>query len=351
MAKVRRMFPGGNTSQGFYSFHDNIIGLDRNMLYILKGMPGGGKSSIMKEIGENALKKGYSIEYHHCPSDPNSIDGIVISDLGIGIIDGTAPHMVDPIMPGLLDEIVDLGKYINKSMIGNYRDEILKAKRENKSSYRSAYSFFRAGREILNEIVEENKERMEFGKINEITYQIIEEIFKGRKTYPRVGNTRHLFNSALTPEGLIDYTDTLIDDVECIYGLEGDYGTGKSTLLKRISEEAVLRGYDVEVFHQPLIPQKINSIVIPQLSISFITDKVNERVVENTINLDDYLMTKIDLVDNYEIFENLTGKGIEYLKNAKVNHDILEKYYHEAIDFDGIEEEKEKLIGKINSLV
>ena len=350
MANIRRMFPGGNTSNGFYSFHDNIIGLDRKMLYILKGMPGGGKSSLMKEIGENALKKGYSIEYHHCPSDPNSIDGVVINDLGIGIIDGTAPHIVDPYMPGLLDEIVDLGKYIDKSKIDNNRDEILKAKRENKSSYRSAYSFFRAGREILNEIVEGNKERMEFGKINEITYQIIEEIFNGKKTYPRLGNTRHLFNRALTPEGLIDYTHTLVDDSHYIYYLKGEYGTGKSTLLKRICEEAVLRGYDVEVFHQPLIPEKINCIVLPQLSISFISDKLINSAEETIINLDKCLDSKLDLEDNKNIFHNLIERGIEYLKNAKTYHDVLEKYYHIAIDFDGIQKEKEILIEKINNL-
>lgn len=92
MAKVRKMFPGGNTSQGFYSLHDNIIGSDRNMLYILKGMPGGGKSSLMKEIAIRFAEEGYMLEYHHCPSDPNSVDGIVITELAIGIVDGTAPH-------------------------------------------------------------------------------------------------------------------------------------------------------------------------------------------------------------------------------------------------------------------
>lgn len=92
MANIRRFFPGGNTSSGFYSYHDNIIDLDRNMLYILKGMPGGGKSSLMREIGENAAKEGYNVEFHHCPSDPNSIDGIVIKELKIALVDGTAPH-------------------------------------------------------------------------------------------------------------------------------------------------------------------------------------------------------------------------------------------------------------------
>ena len=42
MAKVRRAFPGGNISQGFYSLHDNIIGPNRRMFDILKGMLGRG---------------------------------------------------------------------------------------------------------------------------------------------------------------------------------------------------------------------------------------------------------------------------------------------------------------------
>lgn len=55
-------------------------------------MPGGGKSSLMKDIGRRALDEGFTLEYHHCPSDPNSIDGIVINELGVAIVDGTPPH-------------------------------------------------------------------------------------------------------------------------------------------------------------------------------------------------------------------------------------------------------------------
>jgi hypothetical protein len=92
MANIRRLFLGGNTAEGFYSFHNNIIGPNRNMLYILKGMPGGGKSSMMKDIGHRAYNKGYTVEFHHCPSDPNSIDAVVINNLKIGLFDGTPPQ-------------------------------------------------------------------------------------------------------------------------------------------------------------------------------------------------------------------------------------------------------------------
>ena len=59
---VRKMFPGGNTTRGFYSFFDHIIEPDANRLFILKGGPGVGKSTFMKKIGKEMLGRGYRIE-------------------------------------------------------------------------------------------------------------------------------------------------------------------------------------------------------------------------------------------------------------------------------------------------
>lgn len=92
--KIRHLFPGGNTSKGFYSFYHYIISQDTARRKIcIKGGPGTGKSTLMKSIGTFFNDKGYDIEYHHCSSDNNSLDGIVIKQLNIALLDGTAPHV------------------------------------------------------------------------------------------------------------------------------------------------------------------------------------------------------------------------------------------------------------------
>ncbi|SMB80517.1 hypothetical protein SAMN00017405_0894 [Desulfonispora thiosulfatigenes DSM 11270] len=45
-----------------------------------------------KYIGKEMASRGYELEYNHCSSDFNSIDGVVIKDLEIGLADGTAPQ-------------------------------------------------------------------------------------------------------------------------------------------------------------------------------------------------------------------------------------------------------------------
>ncbi|OJT92666.1 hypothetical protein BM535_08825 [Clostridioides difficile] len=48
--KVKKAFPGGNTSQGSYSFFDYIIPENVKRVFCLKGGPGVGKSSLMKKF-------------------------------------------------------------------------------------------------------------------------------------------------------------------------------------------------------------------------------------------------------------------------------------------------------------
>ncbi len=92
--KAKRVFPGGNTSKGFFSYYDYLIEKDANRIFVIKGGPGVGKSSMMKKIGKEMIDRGYDVEFHHCSSDNNSIDGIVIPKLKVAMVDGTAPHLI-----------------------------------------------------------------------------------------------------------------------------------------------------------------------------------------------------------------------------------------------------------------
>ncbi len=90
--KLKKLFPGGNTSQGFYSYYDYVISPNATRIFIIKGGPGVGKSSLMRSIGETMLERGYDVEYHCCSSDNGSLDGVCIPQIGVALIDGTAPH-------------------------------------------------------------------------------------------------------------------------------------------------------------------------------------------------------------------------------------------------------------------
>ncbi|MDD2568537.1 MAG: ATPase [Clostridia bacterium] len=91
--KVSHVFPGSNTPQGFYSFYAEGLS-PMEHVFVLKGGPGTGKSTLMRKIAHNMTERGYDVELWQCSSDNNSLDGVIIGNLGVAVVDGTAPQAV-----------------------------------------------------------------------------------------------------------------------------------------------------------------------------------------------------------------------------------------------------------------
>lgn len=103
-SSVNRLF-GASTVHGPIDYIENITA-DIEKRYFIKGRPGTGKSTFLKKIAERAMINGYHVEIYHCAFDPNSLDLVVIRDLGICLFDSTSPHEYFPSRDS--DEIIDI---------------------------------------------------------------------------------------------------------------------------------------------------------------------------------------------------------------------------------------------------
>lgn len=349
--KVRKIFPGANTSKGFYSYFDYIIPKDVNRIFCLKGGPGVGKSSLMKKVARDFVEKGYDVEIFPCSSDPGSLDAVVVKELKVVLLDATAPHIVDPKIPGAIDEIVNFGDFWDIDNLENNKIEIEKCNKDISAYFQRAFKYLKAAEPIFYDIESKNSDAMDFGKLNKFTDEFIEELFKGVDNKEELSVPRHLFGTAITPIGHIDYADSLLQDAKKVYYIDGKIGYGKTTFLKRVYDKAVLKGLEVEVFHYPLIPEKIESIMISDLGIAITTSSLFKN--QDGINLEKFINKekihdfKEELDVDEKILDELINYAISNLKKAKANHDIIENYYIPNMDFNKVDELKEQLIERI----
>jgi hypothetical protein len=171
-----------------------------------------------------------------------------------------------------------------------------------------------------------------------------------------IGSDRHLFATAFTPNGIITYIENLASDYKNIYVLKGGPGTGKTNVLEFLSDEALKRGFNVEIFHTPLIPEKIEHILIPKLNAAILTsNEINNLVFPGTIiDMNDCLDPNTLQRNKYETeydateFYTLLNKGLATIKEAKGLHDELETFFIPNMDFSKLDAVYANIIKKID---
>lgn len=364
--RIKKVFSGSNTSVGFYSLFDNITGREARRMFIIKGGPGTGKSTFMRAIGEELRDRGYTIEQHYCSSDPGSLDALVIPALKVALLDGTAPHMIDPVIPGAAEEIVNLGEYWVEDVLESHKDEIIRIKKRMRRHFDTAYSLLRESKVAYDEWSSYIAEAIDRTRYNKITRILVESIFADKAREARLEpDARHMFASAITSRGIVDHLETLLDDIMNLYSVKGEPGSGVKELIARIAQEASERGFFTEQYHCPYEPYKLDMVIIPAIGTAVINSSLpyhldikkldRVRIIEeidlySCFRQQDIREYDEELQDAKLRYNSLVAKAIQSLAKAMDVHARLEHIYAEAMDFERVNQKRAEVLAKILKL-
>ena len=82
---------------GIYALKDAQLTLHKGSVMALVGENGAGKSTLMRRVGARMEEEGLDTEYILCSGDPDSLDALLLPQLGVALVDGTAPHAAAPL--------------------------------------------------------------------------------------------------------------------------------------------------------------------------------------------------------------------------------------------------------------
>ena len=359
---IKHYFTCANSSKGFQNyFSSNLCGLDK--IYILKGGPGSGKSTLMKKVGQMYHSNNYDVEFIHCSSDVDSLDGVIIRKLGVAIVDGTSPHVIEPIAPGAIEQYVHLGDAWDIDKLTSNKESILLLQVEIANCYSKVYELYAKAKKVHDEWENIYIANMDFEAANQLAKKLIELIFDTTdEVEVDEGYEYHRFFGAPTGNGPVDFVLGLTDPIQTRYFIKGRPGTGKSSMLRKIVKESVSRGFETEVYHCAFDPDSLDMVLIPALDVcifdstspheyfpqregDIIVDVYQEAVEPNTDE-----KFEDELKDISSRYRTLTKEAASYLAKAKCLHDDLEKIYVSATDFNKVTEIRKALIGQIQKI-
>lgn len=264
---------------------------------------------------------------------------------------------MDPKHPGAIDEILNLGEYWDERNLANSRNDIVDLDKEIKFQFNSAYRYLASAKEMQDDIETIIGETVDQHKLKKMVLSLRNELADGIKPIGREGKIRHLFDSAITPGGVIDYIETIIQGNHVCYFLKGAPGTGRSEALNYIANEYALKGYDVELYHQPLNPERLQTLVVDRLKIAVTVNTKMEHKAYKIVNFNDNITSgslagKADLLTkDKEMQDYLVEEAVKRIKGAKQKHDEMEKIYVTNMNFNSITEYRNKIAERIKALI
>ena len=346
-------FASMNTTKGFQSYFSAIFDPNQfNSIYILKGGPGTGKSSLMKSIARRCEEKGLEIEKYLCSADSNSLDGVIIKDKKVAIIDGTAPHTTDPSFPGVVENIINLGSYWDTKKLLPHKRKILELIREKKRHFQRAYQFLKADEEIASDVFSFSTRFINGVKMMQ-NIKVQCAYFFQKQT---VGSTEIKNIESFSKLG-----KTRLDSFEKmsskIWVIE-DHCFTAYKYLSSLQEYAKSKEQDVVISYSPIFTDSPNAIYFPKSNICFtIGKRAYEKELSNKeyhyINMKRFINTsdlsqgkqKIKFAEKC-IAALEEGASVSLLESAKC-HAELENYYVSAMNFEKIETLKKEILTSI----
>lgn len=342
---------GSNTKRGFYPLFDELRNpIDGKRLYILKGGPGSGKSSLMKRVIKLLEEKNHTLEYIHCASDPKSLDAFIDYDSGIAMVDGTAPHTMDPNYPGAYDVIINMAECWDDSKLLKSKNEIIPLSNTISSCHSMATACIKSATALLDNNIKTASSYINYDTVNDFSKKIIKEISSGQG-----GKEKKRLLSAVSVGETVFFGETIRALSSEQYIIADKWGASSSLLLSRIYEAAKELGLEqITCYCSIRTPDKIDHLIFPSLGIAITCANTFHNLKgSKSIVIDDILKPVPDM-ENEQMNVHL-DKAMElidtagkHIQRAKLLHDDLEAYYIEAMDFSKVDEIYEKIVREIS---
>lgn len=340
-------FAAMNTADGFRGYFKEIFG-SADVLYIIKGGPGTGKSRFMKELGICAEQNGQMAEYFLCSSDPTSLDGVIFTDDAgkkTAVIDGTSPHAYEPTAAGLKEHILNFGDFWDTNLLQAHKTELEALSTAKKRLYSSFYAYLKAVSSLDSIVTEISHRAIDRKKLTEAVGRLLRGIPKGSR-YTETLRIR----GAVSCDGAVTL-ESCFGKARNRYAVMDVFFTAEA-FMSTLKSELSAKGTEVVISYSPYSPTVPDAVYIPSTDTAFYVG-CNGSEGEKTVNMRRFLLPeritpyKTKLREIFKLRDRLLSLLSADGSSIRRLHEEIESIYGIAMDFGRKEEFTRELCQKL----
>ena len=265
--------------------------------------------------------------------------------------------MIEPKYPGAVERYVNMGDCYDTRALSALRQEIMACMSGYKGCYQRAYRCLSAASEIAED---QRAALLSDGlsqKLAKRAHGILARELPRQKT-DRTGLVKQRFLGAVTHLGPVCLFDTALAQCDRVYALSDNYGLAHEVLVHLLAG-AVARGYDTVACPDPMAPDRLAHLLVPQRRLAFLTSTGALPFPGHP-----YRRIRLDAAAGNEVLRRnrprlrfarkvaaaLSEEAVASLAQAKAMHDDLEAIYHPHVDFALVDRMAQALGDEIFSL-
>lgn len=336
LTNARALFPGAMGPEGFISCFDHLIEdsqLRRKL--ILKGGPGVGKSTFMRRIHAALCQGGADSTLYFCSGDPDSLDAVAVPDAGLLILDGTAPHIVDPHIPGARDSIINLGVCLDEAAMRPRLPHIRACMTDHAAAGARARAALSAAWALKKDSAALIASLVDAPHMARMLRTLRGAVLACEGEKDDVPAVRPVITDAVTPKGELSLISP--GTQERIIRLVHHEAMDATPVLRHLSRAVRDAGYSVEEHLCPTAPGRLMHLTIPALSMLITTGDAPgaEQLFDFAACLPAGALLRHEcaLEQSLSSIRQHTHQAVSAMRQAKQLHDELETFYVPNMDF------------------
>ena len=195
----------------------------------------------------------------------------------------------------------------------------------------------------------------DYAKVIRLAQKLAQKELPDKKIGP--GTERKRLLSAITPKGILSYTNSVTAICDRIYVIYDEYSAASRVLLGALRSFALDNGYDIYSCYCPLAQrEKLEHLFIPELRLGFVTQNQYiyfnvqpYRVIHSSrfTDKEKLKLRKQRMSFNKRAAKEILQEAVKSLQTAKQLHDDLERIYRLGIDFTRVEKIQEEVIAEM----
>ncbi|ARD48724.1 hypothetical protein [Sporosarcina sp. P33] len=253
------------TGQGVQHKYKELLAESKKTIF-LKCLPTHSLSQVLNDLAVYFVNRGYAVDRFMNPGHVDKTDALFIKELELFILQASHPVSFEPTDLGSRHKVFCFYDVYHQDQLLHRHDEVSRLIKEEGSRFEKSLSLLQKAKAIHDEWEAVNIARMDWARHEEIIEEVKQEIF-GTIELAKPAHISHRIVGSLSAGSAHDFIPSITKRVKRRLLIKGLPGTGKSTMMRALGDEAKRRGVDVLYGWCGLDPASIDLVLFPELSV------------------------------------------------------------------------------------